>query len=46
MMSNEIIEKDNPDIPNIALTFDDCSGRVTPYILDVLRKYGVKTTFF
>ena len=23
MMSNEIIEKGNPDIPNIALTFDD-----------------------
>ncbi|MDQ1276887.1 MAG: peptidoglycan-N-acetylglucosamine deacetylase, partial [Euryarchaeota archaeon] len=45
-MSNEIIVKGNPDIPNIALTFDDGPGRVTPYILDVLRKYGAKATFF
>lgn len=45
-MSNEIIVKGNPDNPDIALTFDDGPGRVTPYILDVLRKYGVKATFF
>ena len=45
-MSNEIIVKGNPNIPNIALTFDDGPGRVTPYILDVLRKYGAKATFF
>ena len=41
-MSNEIIVKGNPNVPNIALTFDDGPGRVTPYILDVLRKYEVK----
>ena len=46
MMSSEIIVKGNPNIPNIALTFDDGPGRVTPYILDVLQKYGVKATFF
>lgn len=46
MMSDEIIVKGNPNIPNIALTFDDGPGRITPYILDVLRKYGVKATFF
>jgi peptidoglycan/xylan/chitin deacetylase (PgdA/CDA1 family) len=46
MMSNEIIVKGNPNIPNIALTFDDGPGRVTSYILDVLRKYGAKATFF
>lgn len=46
LISNEIIVKGNPTIPNIALTFDDGPGRVTPYILDVLRKYGVKATFF
>ena len=46
MMSNEIIVQGNPNIPNIALTFDDGPGRVTPYILDVLLKYGVKATFF
>jgi peptidoglycan/xylan/chitin deacetylase (PgdA/CDA1 family) len=45
-MSNKIIVKGNPDSPDIALTFDDGPGRVTPYILDVLRKYGVKATFF
>ncbi|MGA9187206.1 MAG: polysaccharide deacetylase family protein [Methanosarcina sp.] len=45
-MSNETIVKGNPNIPNVALTFDDGPGRVTPYILDVLRKYGAKATFF
>jgi peptidoglycan-N-acetylglucosamine deacetylase len=45
-MSNEIIVKGNPNIPNIALTFDDGPGSVTPYILDVLQKYGAKATFF
>ncbi|WP_279385138.1 polysaccharide deacetylase family protein [Methanosarcina barkeri] len=45
-MSNEIIVKGNPNIRNIALTFDDGPGRITPYILDVLRKYGAKATFF
>jgi peptidoglycan-N-acetylglucosamine deacetylase len=46
MVSNEIIIKGNPNIPNIALTFDDGPSKVTPYILDVLRKYEVKATFF
>lgn len=45
-MSNETIVKDNTKISNITLTFDDSQGRVTPYTLDVLRKYGVKATFF
>lgn len=45
-MSNEIIVRGNPNIPNIALTFDDGPGRVTPHILDVLRKYRAKATFF
>lgn len=45
-MSNQMIIKGNPKIPNIALTFDDGPGRITPYILDVLRKYGAKATFF
>ncbi|WP_410509036.1 polysaccharide deacetylase family protein [Methanosarcina hadiensis] len=45
-MPDEIIVQGNPDIHNIALTFDDGPGRITPYILDVLRKYGVKATFF
>ena len=45
-MSNKMIIKGNPNIPNIALTFDDGPGRITPYVLDVLRKYGAKATFF
>ncbi len=45
-MPNEIIVKGNPKIPNIALTFDDGPGKVTPYILDVLRRHGAKATFF
>ncbi len=45
-MSNKIIVKGNSNIPNIALTFDDGPGRVTPCILDLLRKYGAKATFF
>ncbi|MHC1754074.1 MAG: polysaccharide deacetylase family protein [Methanosarcina sp.] len=46
MISNEIIVKGSPNIPNIALAFDDGPSRVTPYILDVFRKYGAKATFF
>jgi peptidoglycan/xylan/chitin deacetylase (PgdA/CDA1 family) len=45
-MSNEIIVKGNPNISNIALTFDNGPGRATPYIIDMLRKYGAKATFF
>ena len=45
-MSNKMIIKGNPNISNIALTFDDGPGRITPYVLDVLRKYGAKATFF
>ncbi|MDQ1254138.1 MAG: peptidoglycan-N-acetylglucosamine deacetylase [Euryarchaeota archaeon] len=46
LMSNKMIIKGNPNIPNIALTFDDGPSRITPYVLDVLRKYGAKATFF
>lgn len=46
VMSSEIIVKGNPNVSNIALTFDDGPSRVTPYILDMLQKYEVKATFF
>lgn len=37
----------NPNAPKIALTFDDGpDNTVTPLILDVLKKHGVKATFF
>lgn len=36
-----------PDVKRIALTFDDVPDpRFTPQILDVLKEYGVKATFF
>jgi peptidoglycan/xylan/chitin deacetylase (PgdA/CDA1 family) len=31
---------------NVALTFDDGPSKFTPMILDVLKKRGVKATFF
>lgn len=37
----------DPDTPKIALTFDDGpDDTVTPLLLDVLKKHGVKATFF
>lgn len=36
----------DPDIPMIALTFDDGPSYFTDDILDVLEKYGAKATFF
>ena len=35
-----------PDGKVIYLTFDDGPGARTPYLLDVLKKYNVKATFF
>lgn len=35
-----------PDGKIIYLTFDDGPGARTPYLLDVLKKYNVKATFF
>jgi peptidoglycan-N-acetylglucosamine deacetylase len=40
------IVRGNPDIPNIALTFDDGPGEITRGILDVLQRHKVKATFF
>ena len=34
------------DKKEIALTFDDGPGNSTPKVLEVLKKYGVKATFF
>jgi Predicted xylanase/chitin deacetylase len=42
-----IIRRGNPGIPALALTFDDGPDlKYTPKILDTLRKYNVKATFF
>ncbi len=36
----------NPATETIALTFDDGPGEATPLILEILRKAGVRATFF
>ncbi|MCH7978079.1 MAG: polysaccharide deacetylase family protein, partial [Acidobacteria bacterium] len=36
----------NPAAETIALTFDDGPGEVTPLVLEILRKAGVRATFF
>ncbi|HEX3046457.1 MAG TPA: polysaccharide deacetylase family protein [Bacillota bacterium] len=43
----EIFRFGNPNIKTLALTFDDGpDSQFTPKILDVLKKYNVKATFF
>ncbi len=39
-------EADDPDGKYIYLTFDDGPGQYTEQLLDVLKKYNVKATFF
>lgn len=42
-----IIRQGNPKLPDLALTFDDGpDSTYTPQILDILKKYRVKATFF
>ena len=42
-----IIKKGNEDEKVVALTFDDGPDEVfTPQVLDILKKYDVKATFF
>src|SRR5215469_11877907 len=36
----------NPNLPEVALTFDDGPSQYTPEILAILQRYGVKATFF
>jgi peptidoglycan-N-acetylglucosamine deacetylase len=43
----QILWHGNRNLPEVALTFDDGPGAVyTPQVLDILKKYGVKATFF
>lgn len=43
----DVIKTNGPRIKTIALTFDDVPDpRFTPQILDILRRYRVKATFF
>ena len=36
----------DPSRPMVALTFDDGPSEYTPYILDILERYGGRATFF
>jgi len=36
----------DPDLPMIAITYDDGPGKYTDHILDVLEQYGAVATFF
>lgn len=46
-LSGAILWHGNRNIPEIALTFDDGpNSQATPKILDILKKYNVKATFF
>ena len=46
-LSGTILWHGNKHLPEIALTFDDGpSSQSTPKILDILKKYDVKATFF
>ena len=43
----EILWHGNRNLPEVALTFDDGpSAQYTPQVLDVLKKYDVRATFF
>jgi peptidoglycan/xylan/chitin deacetylase (PgdA/CDA1 family) len=41
-----VVTHGNPDLPEVALTFDDGPSQYTPQVLAILRRYGVKATFF
>ncbi|MEG0771204.1 MAG: polysaccharide deacetylase family protein [Clostridia bacterium] len=43
---NESSTKYAPQDQTIHLTFDDGPSKITPQVLDVLKKYNVKATFF
>ncbi|WP_110932747.1 polysaccharide deacetylase family protein [Paenibacillus bouchesdurhonensis] len=44
---SETFKFNGPEVKQIALTFDDVPDpRFTPKVLDVLKKHGVKATFF
>jgi len=46
MVTNLSISHGNPDLPQVALTFDDGPIAYTPQVLAILRHYNVQATFF
>ncbi|WP_220204054.1 polysaccharide deacetylase family protein [Reticulibacter mediterranei] len=41
-----VITRGNPNLPEVALTFDDGPSQYTPQVLAVLQRYNVPATFF
>jgi peptidoglycan-N-acetylglucosamine deacetylase len=41
-----VITRGNPNLPEVALTFDDGPGQYTPQVLETLQRYNVPATFF
>jgi peptidoglycan-N-acetylglucosamine deacetylase len=41
-----VISHGNPNLPEVALTFDDGPGQYTSQVLELLHSYGVQATFF
>lgn len=41
-----VMSHGNPNLPEVALTFDDGPGQYTSQILEILQFYGVQATFF
>lgn len=46
MQGREILTRGNPNLPEVALTFDDGPSQYTSQVVALLRSYGVQATFF
>jgi len=46
LMYDNAISGGNPNLPEVALTFDDGPSIYTPQVLTILQRYGVNATFF
>lgn len=46
MVKNLSTTHGNPDLPEVALTFDDGPGAYTQHVLTILQRYNVQATFF
>lgn len=43
---HHIVRQGGPNVPMVALTFDDGPHDTSPELLDILKQYNVKATFF
>jgi peptidoglycan/xylan/chitin deacetylase (PgdA/CDA1 family) len=44
--TSAVITRGNPNLPEVALTFDDGPSQYTPQVLATLQRYNVPATFF